>query len=225
MDPVIDNDVDELDVQEHTAEAALQAIKDTRAKLRKEAEEKRQAAEAEAKKKAEEAERKKKAEEAKRKEAEAKEAERVAKEAAEKKKAEAEKAEANEKAKAEADRIEAERVEKARTAQAFYEQGVRNVHADQRNLAEQTARINAQALATKRRNLGKLRVGPNDLLMQVPIGPVPSNAKVQNIHRGLVHQPKKRKLLDEDDSVILADTTKYEAGISVSFVFISVRFG
>jgi hypothetical protein len=137
----------------------------------------------------------------------------------------AEKAEADKKAKAEADKVEAERVEKARTAQAFYEQGVRNVQADQRSSAEQTARINAQVLATKRRNLGKLRVGPNDPLMQVPVGPGPSNAEVRNICRGLVHQPKKRKLVDEDDSVVLADTTEYEAGISVSFLCYSVRFG
>jgi hypothetical protein len=155
MDNAPENSADELDVQARATEAALQAIKDTRAKLRKEAAEKQQA-----------------------EQAECKEAERVAKEAAEKKKAEAEKAEADKKAKAEADRVEAERVEKDRTAQVFYDQGVRNVHAEQRNLAEQTARINAQALATKRRNLGKLGVRPNDPLMQVPKGPGPSNAEV-----------------------------------------------
>jgi hypothetical protein len=55
--------------------------------------------------------------------------------------------------------------------------------------------------------------------MQVPVGPGPSNAEVRNIRRGLVHQPKKRKIADDDDSVVLADTTEYEAGISVSFSF------
>jgi hypothetical protein len=87
------------------------------------------------------------------------------------------------------------------------------------------ARINAQALATKRRNLGRLGVRPNDPLMQVPIGPGPSNTEVRNIRRGLVHQPKKRKLVDDDESVDLADATEYAAGISVSVRFISVRFG
>jgi hypothetical protein len=50
-------------------------------------------------------------------------------------------------------------------------------------------------------------------------------AEVRKIRRGLVHQPKKRKLVDEDDSVVLADTTEYEAGISVSFrfLFVSIR--
>jgi hypothetical protein len=80
MDNVPDNTVEGLDAEERATEAALQAIKDKKAKLREEAEERRKTAKAEAKQKPEEAELK---------EAEANEAERVANEAAEKKKAEA----------------------------------------------------------------------------------------------------------------------------------------
>jgi hypothetical protein len=176
--------------------------------------------EAEEKQKAEEAEVKFQVEEAKEAEnrhkaKEAKEAERkrkaeedwVAKEAAKKKKA------------------KAERVEKARTAQATYEAGIWVIQANQRNLAEQTAQINAQALATKRGNLGKLGVDPNDLLLQTPVGPGPSNTKVRKIHKGLVHQLKKRKLGDNNNSVVLADAAEYATGVAVSFHFTCFRFG
>jgi hypothetical protein len=116
-------------------------------------------------------------------------------------------------------------VEKVRTAQAVYEHGIRVVQADQRNSAKQTARINAQALAMKRKTLRRLGVRPNDLLLQVPVGPGPSNAEVRRIRKGLVRQPRMRNLGDEDDSIILADAAEYAAGVAVSFLLflISVR--
>jgi hypothetical protein len=129
---------------------------------------------------------------------------RVAKEAADKEK------------KAKAEKAEAERVEKARVAQAAYEEGVRAIQADQRNLAKQTARINTQALAAKWCKLGKLKVRPNNPLMQVPKGPGPNNAEVQKICKDLVHQLKKRKLRDNEEIVVLADVTESVAGIAVS---------
>jgi hypothetical protein len=185
---------DDLDVVVRAAQAALEAALE-RKRAEKEAEEKRKAIEAETKCKAEEAKVKRKAKEAERKEAEAKEV-------AEKKKVE---------------KAEAERAEKARTAQAIYEVGVQVVQADQRNSAEQTARINAQVVVTKRRNLGRLGIGPNDPLLQTPVVPGLSNPEVRKIRKGLVHQPKKRKLGEDDDSVVLADATEYAAGIAVSF--------
>jgi chemotaxis protein histidine kinase CheA len=190
MADAIEHQSDDIDMVVCTAQAALEAALERKKRAEEEAEEKW---------KAEEAETKRKAEEAERKEAVAKEAERVAKEAAEKKKAE---------------KAEAERAEKARTAQAAYEAGIWAVQADQRNSAEQMAWINAQALATKRKNLGRLRVRPNDPLLQAPMGPGPSNAKVRRICKELVHQPRKRKLGDDDDSVILANA----AGVAVSFL-------
>jgi hypothetical protein len=187
----------DLDAIIRAAKAALEAALEQKKRADEEAEEKRKADEAEAKRKADEAEAKRKAEEAE-------EAKRVAKEAAEKKKA------------------EADRMEKARTSQATYEQGIRVVLADQKKSAEQTARINAQALATKKRKLADLGVGPNDPLMQVPVGPGPSNAEVRNIRKSLVHQPRKRKVVDDDESVVLADATEYAAGVAVSVYLISI---
>jgi hypothetical protein len=192
----------DLDAIIRAATAALEAALEQKKKADEEAEEKRKAEEAEAKRKADEAEAKRKAEEAE-------EAKKVAEEAAEKKKAEAE-------------RAEADRREKARTSQAAYEQGIRVVLADQKKSAEQTARINAQALATKKRKLADLGVGPNDPLMQVPVGPGPSNAEVRNIRKSLVHQPRKRKVVDDDESVVLADATEYAAGVAVSVYLISI---
>jgi hypothetical protein len=189
----------DLDAIIRAATAALEAALEQKKRADEEAEEKRKAEEAEAKRKAEEAEAKQKAEEVK--------AKQKAEEAETKRKAQ------------EAERKEAERMEKARTSQAAYEEGVRAVQADQRKAAEQAARINAQALATKKRNLGNLGVGPNDPLLQSPVGPGPSNAEVRNIRKGLVHQPRKRKLVDDDDSVVLTDATEYAAGISVSCPF------
>jgi hypothetical protein len=91
--------------------------------------------------------------------------------------------------------------------------------ASQKESAEQTARINAQALAMKKKKLGKLGVGPNDPLLQVPVGPGPSNAEVRNIRKSLVYQPKQRKLGDDDESVVLADAAEYAAGVAVSSLF------
>jgi DNA repair exonuclease SbcCD ATPase subunit len=197
-----ENTIEGLDEEEHATEAALEAIKERKAKVFEEVEEKWRAEEAELKHKAEEAEEAKRKEEAKRAR-KAEEAERVAKEAVDKRKAEVEKA-------------EAERAEKARVAQATYKAGIRVVQADQRNLAKQTARINAQALAMKYRNLGKLGVWPNDPLMQAPVGPGLSNTEVRRIWKELVHQPKKRNLGDDDETVVLADATEYAARIAVS---------
>jgi Ca2+-dependent lipid-binding protein len=134
---------DDLDVAVRTAQAALEAALEKRKRAEEEAEEKQRAKEAECKAVPEW-------------ECTAK-AERVAKEAAEKKKGEVEKA-------------EAERAEKARVAQATYEAGIRVVQANQRNLAEQTARINTQAQATKHHILGSSGSGRTTRYYKLPWG-------------------------------------------------------
>jgi hypothetical protein len=64
-------------------------------------------------------------------------------------------------------------------------------------------------LVTKCRKLGKLGVRPNDPLLQTPVGPRPSNAEMRKIRKDLVQQPRKRKLGDDEEIVVLPNTTEY----------------
>jgi multidrug efflux pump subunit AcrA (membrane-fusion protein) len=191
--------IEEIDDEELALLAALKAVKEKKARILEEAEERRKAEEkrkadeaAEAKRKAEEvAETQRKAEEAERK--------RKAKEAETKRLADVAEAERVEKARQVKEAEEAERI---RAANEAMQVGVASHLAEQKRVADATAAANAAAaLATRQRNLAKAGVRPDDPLMLVPEGPGPSRREVQEIRRQVAEQGKKRKLGDTEASV------------------------
>jgi hypothetical protein len=178
----------EVNEEEWMLLAALKAVQDKKARLLQEAEEKRRAEEvAEEKRKAEEvAEAKWKAEEAEEKR-KADEAETLRLEAAEKEKA----------AQAQAEKEEAEKIRAANEAMKV---GVAAYMENLKRMAEESAaaRVKAQALATRQRNLAKIGVRPEDPLMLVPEGP---GEEVRNIRQQVAGKGRKRKLGDTGASV------------------------
>jgi hypothetical protein len=190
-----------IDEEEQALLAALKAVKEKKARILEEAEEKRKAeAAAEEKRKAEEAEAKRKAKEAETQRlAEAAEKKRKAQEAEAKRLADVAEAERVEKAR---EIKEAEEAEKIRAANEAMQVGVASHLAEQKRVADATAAANAAAvLATRQRNLTKAGVRPDDPLMLVPEGPGPSRREVQEIRRQVAEQGKKRKLGDTEASV------------------------
>jgi hypothetical protein len=174
--------IEEIDDEEQALMAALQAVKEKKARILEEAEEKRRAEEAaKTQRKAEEAEKKRKAEEA--------EAKRKADEA-EKEKA----------VQAQAEKEEAERI---RAANAALQVGVAEHFEHVQRTAEESAaaRIKAQALAMRQKKLAKLGVLPYDPLMLVPEGPGPSREEVRDIRQQVAGKGRKRKLRDTGASV------------------------
>jgi hypothetical protein len=71
------------------------------------------------------------------------------------------------------------------------------------------ARVKAQALATRQKNLAKLGVRPDDPLMLVPEGPGPSREEVQDICQQVAGKGQKRKLRDTGASVQVSQSFWY----------------
>jgi dTMP kinase len=186
----------EVNEEERMLLAALKAVQDKKARLLQEAEEKQRAEE---KRKTEEAD------EAKQKAEKAAEEKRKAVEAEEKCKADEaetlrlEKAEKEKAAQAQAEKEEAEKIQ---TANEALRVGVA-AHMEnlKRTAKESGARVKAQALATRQKNLAKIGLRPEDPLMLVPKGPGPSRQEVQQIRKQVAGLGRKRKLGDTGASV------------------------
>jgi hypothetical protein len=148
------NTIEELDEEEHAGVAVLEVIRQRKAKVQEEVEEKWRAEEAKTKRKAEEAEREQQAEEA-------------------------QKAEETRVAKAKA---KAEEAEKIWAANKAMQDGLVVHEAEKRRVAEEATRLKAAAIA-KHQELAKLGVAPDNPLMQAPEGPGSSHQELQEIQR------------------------------------------
>jgi hypothetical protein len=113
------------------------------------------------------------------------------------------KLEAAEKEKAAQTQAEKEEAERIRAANEAMKVGVAAHLAEVKRTADEAAaaRVKAQALATRQKNLAKIGVRPNDPLMLVPEGPGPSWEEVRNIRQQVARQGRKRKLEDTGASV------------------------
>jgi hypothetical protein len=103
-------------------------------------------------------------------------------------------------AKAQAEKEEAKKI---RVANAAMEAGIVAHEANKKRTADEAAaaRVKAQALATRQKNLAKVGVCPDDPLMMVPEGPGPSQEEVRQIHKDVAWASKKRKLGEAEDLV------------------------